>query len=191
MVTISEALYLAFLGALALERGFELALSQRNATRALAQGGFEVGRRHFRVMAALHTLFLAACALETLLLHRRFPGLLGWIALANALLAQGVRYWAIASLGDRWNTRVIVVPGLPPVTRGPYRWIRHPNYDAVILEIACVPLIHGAWITALVFSVANAAVLMVRIRVEERALGEGWARAFARAPRFIPGGPRD
>ncbi|MBS2031782.1 MAG: hypothetical protein JST54_28055 [Deltaproteobacteria bacterium] len=191
MVTTSEALYLAFLFALALERGFELALSHRNATRAFARGGVEVGRAHFRVMAPFHALFLVACGAETLLLHRRFPGALGWLALAGALGAQGLRYWAIAALGEQWNTRVIVVPGLPPVTRGPYRWVRHPNYDAVILEIACVPLIHGAWITALVFSLSNAALLVVRVRVEERALGESWARAFSHAPRFIPGGPRD
>ena len=190
MVSSSEAAYLAFLAVLALERGFELALSRRNAARALARGGVEVGRAHFQVMATLHALFLAACAIETLWLNRRFPGALGWIAFAGALLAQAVRYWAIAALGDRWNTRVIVVPGLPPVRRGPYRFVRHPNYDAVILEIACVPLIHGAWLTALAFSAANAALLFVRIRVEERALGEGWARVFAHAPRFIPGGPR-
>jgi len=84
-----------------------------------------------------------------------------------ALVAQALRYWAIASLGDRWNTRIIVVPGLEPVTRGPYRFLRHPNYVAVVLELAAVPLIHGAWVTAAVFTLGNALLLLVRIRADE------------------------
>ena len=105
-------------------------------------------------------------------------------------MAQALRYWAIASLGEYWNTRIIVVPGLPPVTRGPYRFLRHPNYVAVVLELAAVPLIHGAWVTALVFSLGNALLLWVRIRAEETALGSAYAQTFADKPRFIPEVPR-
>jgi methyltransferase len=187
---VSASLYLGFLALLGAERLVELALSARNARRAFAQGAIEVGQGHFGVMKALHTLFLFACAGEVLLLHRGFPGALGWTALALALGAQALRYWAIATLGERWNTRVIVLPGAAPVTGGPYRYLRHPNYLAVIVELAAVPLIHGGWLTALVFSAANAALLTVRIRAEERALGEAYARAFGGAPRLIPGGPR-
>jgi methyltransferase len=93
------------------------------------------------------------------------------------------------ALGERWNTRIIVVPGAGPVTTGPYRFIRHPNYVAVVLEMACIPLAHGAWLTALVFSVANALLLTVRIRAEEAALGHPWSLAFADKHRFVPGGP--
>ena len=183
-------MYLLFLLLLSLERVGELLLSRRNAARAFARGAVEVGQRHFRVMAALHTFFLIACGAEVVGLHRAFPGALGYAALVGALLAQGLRYWAIATLGERWNTRVIVLPDAAPVTSGPYRFVRHPNYVAVVAELMLVPLIHGAWITALVFTAANAVLLTVRIRVEEEALGAAWKQHFAHAPRFIPGGNR-
>lgn len=163
--------YLAFLALLALERLFELWLSRRNARLSFARGAVELGRGHFPAMALLHTLFLFSCAAEVLFLHRAFPGAFGWAALGVALAAQGLRYWAIATLGSRWNVRVLVVPGEELVTGGPYRLLRHPNYLAVIAELLFVPLIHGAWLTALVFSFLNAALLRVRIQVEEQALG--------------------
>ncbi len=184
---VSVELYLGFLLAIGAERLVELVLSARNARRAFARGGVEHGQGHFGVMKALHTLFLLACAAEVVLLHRPFPGALGWAALGGALLAQVLRYWAIATLGDRWNTRVIVVPNSEPVTGGPYRFVRHPNYLAVIAEMVCIPLVHGAWLTALLFSVSNAVLLSVRIRVEEHAWGDAYTRAFAAAPRFLPG----
>lgn len=190
MVSRSQLLFLGLVGLVALERFFELALSRRNAARALARGAVEVGKRHFPAMVALHTLFLIACAAEVAFLRRPFPGLLGYGALALALLAQGLRYWAVFALGERWNTRIIVFPGAPPVTGGPYRFVRHPNYLAVIAEVLFLPLVHGAILTAAVFSAANALLLAVRVRAEEAALGEGWARAFEGAPRFIPGGRR-
>ena len=190
MVTSTQALFLGFMAALVVERLVELVLSKRNAARAFARGGVETGQRHYRFMVVFHTLFLVACVAEVFLLRRGFPGAWGWAALAGAVLAQGLRYWAIATLGDRWNSRIIVVPGLAPVTGGPYRFLRHPNYVAVVLELACVPLIHGAWWTALVFSVGNAALLYVRIRAEEAALGDVYAQAFSHRPRFIPEVPR-
>jgi methyltransferase len=182
----SQAAYLAGLCALAAERLWELRLSSRHVRRLLSRGGLEVGQRHYRVMAAFHAAFLAACAGEVVGLNRPFPGGLGWLALGAALGAQALRYWAIWALGDRWNTRIVVVPGEPPVVRGPYRWMRHPNYVAVAAEMAAVPLIHGAWLTALAFSAGNAALLFVRIRAEERALGESYAHAFAARRRFLP-----
>jgi methyltransferase len=188
MVT-GRVLYLAFLGLLALERLAELTLSRRNARRAFARGAVEVGQRHYRIMAAFHTLFLLACAAQAL----RSPSFraLTWAALAGALAAQALRYWAIATLGDRWNVRIIVTPGAAPVVAGPYRWVRHPNYVAVATEMLCVPLIYGGLLSlaiALTFSFGNALILLVRIRAEEAALGSRYAAAFAHTPRFLPGG---
>ena len=186
----SQNIYVGIILAVGLERLAELVLSKRNAARAFAKNNIETGQAHYRVMTVLHTLFLVSCVAEVLLLDRPFSGNVGGAALAVAVLAQGLRWWAIATLGDRWNTRVIVLPHAEPVIGGPYRFVRHPNYVAVVAELAALPLIHGAWLTALVFSLTNAWLLTVRIRVEEEALGEAWKRRFDGAPRFIPGGPR-
>jgi len=180
-------LYLGFLGLLYAERGVELLVSRRNARLAFAAGGVETGRRQYTVMVAVHALFPLACAAEVLALHRPFPGAAGYAALAVALCAQALRWWVVATLGRRWNTRIIVVPGEHPVTGGPYRYLRHPNYLAVVLEALAVPLIHGAWLSAATFVGANVALLGVRIPAEERAMGEPYARAFEKLPRFLPG----
>ncbi len=186
MASTSVPLYLGFLGLLACERGAELLLSRRNARKTLAAGGVESGRRAYAVMVVVHALFPVACAGEVLFLHRPFPGLPGLAALAVALGAQALRWWAIATLGERWSTRIIVVPGAAPATGGPYRFLRHPNYLAVVLEMAAVPLVHGAWLTALVFSALDAALLAVRIPAEERALGGPYAEAFKGRSRLLP-----
>jgi methyltransferase len=178
--------YLGLLLLVAAERVLELAVSSRNARRALARGGVETGRGHYGAMVILHLAFLPALAAGALL-RPAPPPPAAWLAVAAVAGAQALRWWAVASLGDRWSTRVIVVPGEAPVTRGPYRVLRHPNYVAVIAEMACLPLAWGLWPLAVLFSAANAAVLRARIREEERALGPEWARAFAGKARFLPG----
>ena len=180
--------YLALLAALGLERIWELQLSRRNAARALARGAIEVGHAHFRAMRVLHLAFFAGCALETVLLQRAVAPRLALPMLAVAIAAQVLRYWAIATLGERWNVRVLVIPGEPAETGGPYRWIRHPNYLAVVAEGIAVPLIGGAWITAIVFTVLNAWLLAVRIRAEEAALAEHceYERRLGDRPRLVP-----
>ena len=188
MVT-SVRLYLVLLALLYAERLAELLVSRRNARLALAAGGVESGRRHYVVMVVVHALFPLACAAEVLALQRGFPGPLGVAALLAVLAAQGLRWWVVATLGWRWSTRIIVVPGAAPVSDGPFRLIRHPNYLAVLIEAVAVPLVHGAWIAAVVFALANAALLGVRIPAEERALGAAYAATFARRPRFVPGEP--
>lgn len=181
----SELLYAGLLLVVGLERLSELIISTRNARAAFARGGVEVGRGHFPVMVALHALFLPACLLEVLLFNRPLPS--AWpAALTLVVAAQALRYWAIASLGERWNVRIVFVPGDPPVRRGPYRWLRHPNYVAVVLELAALPLVHGGWLTALLFSLGNVLVLRARIRAEEAALGTSYAATFAGVPRFVP-----
>jgi methyltransferase len=177
-----------YLALLVAERLVELRVSSRNARRQLAEGGVEAGRGHYPAMVLFHAAFLAACALEPLGRPRAWPLAASLAALAAALLAQGLRWWAVAALGGRWTTRIVVRPGAAPVTGGPYRFLAHPNYLAVALELLAVPLIGGAVYTAAAATLGNAALLAVRIPAEERALGEGWARAFRRgAP---GGGPR-
>jgi len=166
-------LLVALVAATAAERGAELVLSARHARWAFARGGVERGRGHFPPMVALHTALLVAPVVEVVVADRPFLPWLAWPAVAAVLAAQALRWWCIATLGRQWNTRVIVVPGLPLVARGPYRWLRHPNYVAVALEGLALPLVHTAWVTALAFTVLNAVLLLgARIPTEERALAE-------------------
>lgn len=165
--------YAVLILATGVERLVELVVSKRNAAWAFERGGVEHGRDHFPWMVALHSGLLLACLAEVFLLDRPFIPLLGWPMLAITLLCQAGRYWIIGSLGRQWNTRVIVVPGLGRVRRGPYRysWLRHPNYIVVVVEGIALPLVHSAWITAIVFTVLNAILLLrFRIPVENRAL---------------------
>jgi methyltransferase len=150
------------------ERVAELVVSLRNAKWSFAQGGVESGRGHYPFMVVLHTGLLAACLVEAS--QRPFIPLLGWTMFAVVLLSQGLRWWCITVLGRQWNTRVIVVPGLRLVAGGPYRWLRHPNYVAVVAEGIALPLVHTAWVTAVVFTALNIPLLAVRIRTEEAAL---------------------
>ena len=167
---MSTGWYLALLGLVALERLAELIVSTRNARRAMAMGGVESGQGHYPVMVALHTGLLLGCAVEVVVADRPFIPWLGWSMLVLVVLAQALRWWCIRTLGVRWNTRVIVVPGLPLVTGGPYRWLRHPNYVAVVVEGIALPLVHTAWVTAVVFTALNIPLLAVRLRCEEAAL---------------------
>jgi methyltransferase len=180
--------YLALLGVLAAERLIELRVSRRHEAWARAAGAREYGREHFRWMKLLHGAFFLACAGEVLLLERAFYPPLGIPMLFLLAAAQGLRYWTISTLGRRWSVRVLVIPGAPLVESGPYRYIRHPNYLAVVLEMASLPLIHSAWVTALVFSSLNALLLRVRIRCEEEALSSNnrYQERLAGRGRFIP-----
>lgn len=173
----------------ALLRLAELRIAARNRRRLLAAGGFEVGQGHYPWMVALHAAWLAAAPLEVWLLGRPFLPGLAVPMLALLALATALRWWVIAALGERWTTRIVVVPGAAPVTGGPYRFLRHPNYLAVALEMAALPLVHTAWLTALLFSLAGAAVLRVRIAAEEKALAGAtdYAARFAGTPALLPG----
>ncbi|TCO38997.1 methyltransferase [Kribbella antiqua] len=161
-------MYVVLIVLVGLERVAELVVSLRNASWSFARGGVESGRGHYPFMVVLHTGLLAGCLVEAA--HRPFVPALGWSMFVVVLLSQGLRWWCIAVLGHQWNTRVIVVPGLRLVARGPYRWLRHPNYVAVVAEGIALPLVHTAWITAVVFTVLNIPLLAVRIRAEEAAL---------------------
>jgi methyltransferase len=166
---MNAALLVLALGLVASQRLLELGLSRRNERILRARGAVERGQRHYPLIVAMHALWLISTLIEGLLGGLSIPG--WWpVPLALFLLAQLLRYWAILTLGEYWNTRVLVVPGARLVARGPYRYLRHPNYVAVAVEIATFPLIFGAWVTALVFSALNAVLLYVRISAEDRAL---------------------
>lgn len=158
---------LAFVG---LERIAELVVSIRNASWSRARGGIETGRGHYPFMVLLHAGLLAGALTEAWIRRPMVTPLLAWTMLSMVAGSQMLRWWCIATLGRRWNTRVIVVPGLAPVRTGPYRFLAHPNYAAVVIEGIALPLVHACWITALVFTVVNAGLLRVRIRTENAAL---------------------
>jgi methyltransferase len=157
-------------GLVALQRLAELIHAARNTRRLLARGAVEHGRRHYPLFALLHGSWLAAILLAVPWTTRPDPVLLGAF-----LLLQPLRLWVLLTLGERWTTRVIVLPGAPLVRRGPYRLLRHPNYAVVCAEIALLPLAFGAWRIALTFSILNAALLAWRIRVENAALANAAA----------------
>lgn len=146
------------------ERLAELALARRNTRRLLARGAVESGAGHYPLIVALHAAWLAGLWL----LAWDRPASLPWLGLY--LLIEGLRIWTLASLGERWTTRIITLPGEPLVRRGPYRFLSHPNYLVVAGEIAVLPLVFGLPVYALVFSLLNAAVLWIRLRAETAAL---------------------
>ena len=158
-------LNVVILALVTLERVGELWLARRNTRRLIAQGAQEHGARHYPLIVALHAAWLAA--LWWLAPPRAIEPL--WLALF--FLIEIGRIWVLSSLGERWTTRIIVLPDAPLLERGPYRWIHHPNYLVVASEILVLPLAFGLWIVALVFSALNAAMLAFRIRQENRALG--------------------
>jgi methyltransferase len=147
-----------------LQRLAELVIARRNTRALLARGAHEVAPGHYPLIVAVHASWLAS-------LWWLAPGKpVSWSLIALFLLLQAARLWVLATLGPRWTTRIIVLPGAPLVGGGPYRLLRHPNYMIVVAEIAVLPLAFGLWQAALIFSLLNAAVLAIRIRAEGKAL---------------------
>lgn len=166
MVTPRRALAVT-IGGVVVQRIGELVWSRRNERRLCACGAVEHGADHYRWMVALHAGWLLATAVEGRRQHQCHP-----LALAAFIGVQPLRLWVLRTLGDRWTTRVLTLPGTPLVTTGPYRLMRHPNYAVVAVEIVTLPVAFGAWRTAIVASVANAAVLHRRLEVENAALDD-------------------
>jgi methyltransferase len=185
----TRVLYTLLVALVALGRLFELRIAGRNLRRLLARGGVEAAPGHYRWMVLQHAAFLICCPLEVWLLGRPFLPWLGVPMLVLVGLATALRYWVISTLDGRWTTRIVVLPGSSPVTGGPYRFLRHPNYLAVIAEIFALPLVHTAWLTAIVFSLLNGLILRVRIRAEEEALSRmtEYGTVFASRSRLMPG----
>ncbi|MGZ4598154.1 MAG: isoprenylcysteine carboxyl methyltransferase family protein [Actinomycetes bacterium] len=166
----SAGWYTLLVAVVAVMRLVELSVARRNLRWARERGGVETGDGHYPVMVALHSALLVGCVVEVWVAGRPFIPLLGWPMLGLLIGAHALRWWCIRTLGPQWNTRVVRVPGMPLVTTGPYRWFHHPNYVAVVVEGFALPLVHTAWITALTFTVLNALLMRVRLRVEGEAL---------------------
>ena len=187
-MSLSVELYLALLVAVGAGRLVEMRLSRRHQRALAAQGATRAPEPGFAFMVALHTGILVAAAVEVVVARRPFTPALGVPALVAFVLANGLRWWVIATLGAHWNVQVVASLGLGVVTGGPYRWIRHPNYVAVFVELLALPLVHGAWLTALVGAGLHVVVLRRRLALEEAVLAADptYARLMAEKPRFIP-----
>lgn len=180
--------FVSLVAIVGVQRLWELLRSRRHERALLARGGREHARGQMPWMSALHASWLLAMPLEVVLLGREASMGLAIAAGLVFLAGQGLRLAAMSALGERWTVRVITVPGAPPVDRGIFRWLRHPNYLGVVLEIAALPLVHGAWLAALLWSVANGALLFARIRAEESALrtDNDYDAGLGDRPRFVP-----
>ena len=186
---LSGYLYLALLAAVGVLRLVELRVSRRHQARMLAQGAVLVREPHFKWLVVVHTGVLVGAALEVVLLHRPFFPLLAATMFALFFASNLMRLWVVRALGDLWSVQVMDSTRIGVVTTGPFRFVRHPNYTGVILEMVSLPLIHTAWITALATSAAYSIVLSLRIRAEESVLmaNPEYRAAMGHKPRFLPG----
>jgi methyltransferase len=184
--------FLVLIGLVALQRAIELVYGRRNTKRMLRRGGREHAPEQMKWMALLHGAWLLAMPLEVWLFDRSFDALLAVCAFTMFLGGQALRYAAIRRLRGRWTTSIVTLPGEPLVRDGVFRYVRHPNYLGVALEIAALPLVHGAWLTAIVFSLLNGWMLKSRIEAEEDALDQDndYRRTLGDRPRFLPVRPR-
>jgi methyltransferase len=187
-MALSVAGFLGVLIAVAVLRGVELVISRRNQRRLEAQGVRKARDPYFHWMVLLHAAVLAGAALEVLWLNRPLIPAVAIVAGALFALANAVRWWVIRTLGAHWNVQVMDSVSLGVISSGPFRLVRHPNYAAVFVELAALPLIHTAWLTALVGSVGHAWVLSRRLAVEEAVLlrNAHYRNTVARKPRFVP-----
>jgi methyltransferase len=162
-------IFLLFLSLLIIQRVSELLLARRNERIVREMGALEYDGKGYRTIVLMHAAFFVSLGAEYFLLNRTVNAY--WPPLITLfLIAQALRYWAIASLGKFWNTKILVVPGAQAVMKGPYRYLKHPNYIAVTIEIAAIPLLFSCYITCVLFSVLNLIALRRRIRIEESAL---------------------
>ena len=165
-----EVAFTILLVLVAIERIVELVISKRNLTWSFAQGGIEFGRSHYKYMVVIHVFLLLGSLIEVWIVRPLLNPTLSWTMFALAIASQGLRWWCIGSLGQRWNTLVVIIPGKAAVTSGPYKWFKHPNYVAVVIEGFALPMVGFAWRTAVIFTVLNTFVLRARLKSENAAL---------------------
>ncbi len=186
---LSTIVYLGLLAVVALLRIYELRISRAHQREMVAHGASKVKDPRFRWMVLVHVGVLLGSAVEVVFLHRPFYPVLGAACFTIFLLANAVRWWVIRTLGEHWNVQVMNSTGMGVVTTGPFRYVRHPNYAAVFVEMLVLPLIHSAWITAAVGTIAHIVVLSQRLATEERVLfaDDHYRMAMSGKPRFVPG----
>jgi methyltransferase len=158
--------FIIFISFFILQRLSELFISKRNERWLLSQGAVEYGQSHYPYMIALHTLFIVSQITEYIL---RGGTAISWPFLVIFIVLLLFKYWTLSTLGKYWNTKIYRVPNFQPIKKGPFRYLKHPNYMEVICEIAVIPLVFNLYVTAIVFSLLNFAMLFVRIRAEEKA----------------------
>jgi methyltransferase len=182
-------LYLALLAAVGVLRLVELRISRQHQKRMLAQGALRVREPHFKWMVVVHTGILIGAAIEVVALRRPFLPLLAAPMFALFLASNLMRVWVVRTLGDLWSVQVMDSTRIGVVTAGPFRFVRHPNYTGVILEMISLPLIHTAWITAIVTAPVYSFALTMRIRGEESVLmaNPEYRATMGHKPRFLPG----
>src|ERR1700724_3877432 len=180
--------YLALLGLVGIGRIVELGISRRNQRQLEKRGVRKVAEPHFRWMVLLHGGVLIAAAIEVVVLHRPLTPALAIPMAVLFVLANLLRWWVIRTLAGHWNVQVMASSHVGVVTSGPYKWVRHPNYVAVVIELFALPMIHTAWITALAGTLANLEILRRRLRVEEGVLmaDPSYRSAMGEKPRFLP-----
>lgn len=181
--------YLGLLLAVGVQRLWELQVTKRHKRSLLAQGASEVPDPHFRWMALFHTFVLVGAALEVVFLHRPFYPIFAALCFAIFIASNALRWWVIRTLGEHWSVHVMDSTAMGIVTTGPFRYVRHPNYAAVFVEMIALPLIHCAWITAVAGSIMHVVVLSQRLATEDRVLFSDarYREAMAGKPRFVPG----
>ena len=157
--------FIIFISCFILQRLSELVIARRNEKWLLAQGAVEYGRGHYPFMIALHTLFIVSLIVEYIL---KGGTEISWLFLVLFLVVISFKFWALSSLGKYWNTKIYRVPGVYPVRKGPYKFLKHPNYMEVVCEIAIIPLVFHLYYTSIIFTILNAAMLYVRISVENK-----------------------
>ena len=186
---LSVILFLALLLAVAAMRIFELRISKKHQQEMTTRGASKIKDPNFRWMAIFHAMVLIGAAAEVVFLHRPFVPVLAFPMIALFVFANMVRWWVIRTLGEHWNVQVMDSTRLGVITTGPFRYVRHPNYAAVFVEMIALPLIHTAWITAMAGAVAHIIVLALRLSTEERVLfaNPDYAAAMSSKPRFLPG----
>lgn len=188
IVTFAAAPYTLLVALVLAERLVEVLIARRNLVSARARGGFVAESRSLWPIAVFQAVWLLASPCEAFVLERPWISSIGYPTLTLVGLAMAVRYWAVTTLGDRWNIHTVVVPGDPLVTGGPYRFVRHPNYLALMVETVALPLVHSAWLTACASGLVFPFLLARRIRTEEGTLARhtDYERVFARRGRLLP-----
>lgn len=183
---MNRMVFAGFVSFVVLQRLGELVIAKKNEKGMKEKGAIEFGQLHYQFMVLMHVMFFVVLILEVLIFNKQVSRF--WPILFSVfLLVQAGRIWALTSLGEFWNTKIIVLPDAYPIKRGPYRYLKHPNYVIVIIELLLIPLLFNAYMTSVIFTVLNGCLLAIRIPAEERALNQltNYKTAMNQAPKRL------